>query len=100
MHGFQNPLLQKLNTFDSMHGKEFIQCLHINENHWITVSTVGCPPATIKVYDTMHGTLSTASKVIVADMMHVNDKYITVEYVNVQRQKGSSSCGPLAIAIA
>ena len=36
---------------------EFVQILNVSSNHWILISTIGCPPATVNVYDSLHGTL-------------------------------------------
>ena len=39
-------------------GGEFVQIVNLNENHWITLSTVGCQPGHINVYDSLHMGLS------------------------------------------
>ena len=36
--GLQNPILQKTNTFNVQRNLDFVQCLNIRDNHWITVS--------------------------------------------------------------
>ena len=46
----------------------FIQILNINKNHWITISTIGVPPSTVKVYDTNHGQLPHHEQKLVADI--------------------------------
>ena len=33
--------------------KQFVQVLHINENHWVTASNIGCPVATVDIFDSM-----------------------------------------------
>jgi len=116
--GFQRCVLQCTKTYHVQSGKKFVQILHVNANHWITISTVGCAPGNVKVYDTMHHKLSLEMKSTVADLMQVlinhvvvsllatvcflqvKQKFLVVEYVNVQQQKGMSDCGVLAIAIA
>ena len=98
--GFQSTTLQFTRTFEVQGDKEFVQIFNIMNSHWITVSTVGCSPEVVKVYDTMHLTLTTSVEKVIADLLHTKRKYITIEYANVQYQKGGSDCGPLAIAIA
>ena len=41
--GFQNTQFGKTCKFDSVElGEKFIQILHVDSNHWITVSNIGC----------------------------------------------------------
>ena len=43
--------------------KELVQVLHYGGNHWLTVSTIGCPPFyTVKVYDSLYSDLPTQMK--------------------------------------
>ena len=60
INGLQNVLLGQKFAFNPQ-AEEFVQILHENENHWITVSTIGCPPSTINVYDSLHGTVLSQS---------------------------------------
>ena len=98
--GLQNPILQKTKTFDVQRNLDFVQCLNIKDNHWITVSAASSIPDTINVYDSLNGTLTEPLKQIIADLMHSAGKQITVQYVSVQYQKGSQDCGLFAIAFA
>ena len=100
IHGLQNPLLQCTSTFEVMKGKQFIQILNREGNHWITISTVGCNPGTVNVYDSMNLPLSKELLSTVADLMHVSDDSIVVKYIKMQYQVGSSDCGLFAIASA
>jgi len=79
---------------------EFVQILNLNNNHWITVSTVGCQPGHINVYDSLHMTLSEHIKKVLADLLRRQDRTITINHCNVQWQSGSSDCGLFAIAFA
>ena len=79
---------------------DFVQCLNIKDNHWITVSAASSIPDTINVYDSLNGTLTEPLKQIIADLMHSAGKQITVQYASVQYQKGSQDCGLFAIAFA
>ena len=100
MSGFQNVLLQCINSYVIQRDREFVQILQVNDNHWITISTVRCDPRHVKVYDTKHTELPLSTKSIIADMLQTKVKFISIEYVNVQLQEGSSDCGLLAIAFA
>ena len=51
------------------------------------MSTVGCPPGTIKVYDSL---LTTSLKRLVADLMLHGGKKITIQHIHVQFQTGTS----------
>ena len=62
------------------------------------MSTVGCLPGAINVYDSMHLGVLTSVKVI-ADMFS-DRKFITIRQVHVQQQMGGSDCGLFAIANA
>ena len=48
----------------------------------------------------MHMYTSTPLKKIVADLIHTSNKFITINYVKMQYQTGTSDCGLFAIAAA
>ena len=50
--------LQDIQTlaFNIMQG-EFIQVLHNGAGHWVFVSTIGCSPGQVDIFDSMHGIL-------------------------------------------
>ena len=52
--GWQDLILQKTATFEVLRGKDFVQILNHEQNHWVTVSTVGCRKNTNKVYDSLN----------------------------------------------
>ena len=62
MCGLHDPMLQYMQTFDVYHNHEFVQCLNVFNNHWITISTVGCVPLVVNVYDSLHVELTTSLK--------------------------------------
>ena len=98
--GFQSTLLANVLAMDPQRNKEFIQILNVRNNHWIIISTFGCPPSTIDVYDSMHLRLSTHLKKLVADLMQSPSKEIVIRYRDVQWQSGGSDCGLFALAFA
>ena len=72
----------------------------MSHNHWITISTVGCVPGLVNVYDSLHLRLPTSLKCIIADLLHTNEGSILVQYMHMQDQGGGSDCGLFAIATA
>ena len=76
----------------------FVQVLNVSINHWVTVSTISCPPGVINVYDSMH--LETSTSLKKPDMMHSDKKAISIRTVHIQQQMGGSDCGLFAIANA
>ena len=61
MPGLQDTLLGQTLNFKVM-GDEFVQVLHSGGNHWVTVSTVGCPSSTVKVYDSLYSEIPSRTK--------------------------------------
>ena len=92
MDGLQSVLLgQKISFVPQF--EEFVQILHVNGNHCIMVSTIGCKPATINVYDSQHGFLSLRTKCLIAGIMQSQASKITVYIQDVQWQGNAHDCG-------
>ena len=87
-------------AFTIQHG-EFVQILNVSNNHWITISNIGCQSGHINVYDSM-GTncVPPRTKEQVAAILFSNKKKILLKYKQVQVQRGASDCGAFAIAFA
>ena len=100
MSGLEPPILQYTQTFDVHHNREFIQILNLANNHWITVSTVGCVPGVVNVYDSLQLGLSTSVKRTIANLLHTNKPTIVVQQARMQLQSGGSDCGLFAVATA
>ena len=79
---------------------EFVQILNAGRSHWMTVSTIGCAPGEINIYDSLHLKLSSTNKKVVSDLMMYKGQAITVNYIDVQWQSGGADCGLFAIAFA
>ena len=73
---------------------EFLQVLNVNNNHWVLLSTIGCPPATVNVYDSLHSTLSSTAQRVVADILQSPAAHITLRYIDVQWQSNTYDCLP------
>ena len=52
IRGFQRPTLGPIKQFDIMTG-DFIQILNINNNHWVCVSSIACPPGHVNLMDSL-----------------------------------------------
>ena len=81
-------------------GGEFVQIVNIGQSHWITLSTVGCQPGHINVYDSLHMGLSSTVKKLIADLLQWKGNDITFNYCDVQWQVGGDDCGIFAITFA
>ena len=54
--GLQSPSLGEKFAMEPQAG-EFVQVLNVSNNHWITISTIGCEMLAVNVYDSQHGYL-------------------------------------------
>ena len=97
--GFQASVLGERLAMNPQPG-EFVQIICVGGNHWICVSTVGCQPSAINVYDSLHGRLDKHTRTLIADLMQSQQRTIEVCYADVQRQSGGSDCGLFAVAFA
>ena len=95
----QDPMMQVTHSFEVESG-EFVQILNVNENHWLTISTIQCSPGHVKLYNSIPSCIPSSTKQTIAELLHTTCKQISIEYVNMQSQIGSSACGLFAIATA
>ena len=98
--GIQPSTLQYTQMFDIHSNREFVQCLNLADNHWTTVSTVGCVPGVVNVYDSLNYGLTTSIKRTIANLVHTDKPTITIQRAPMQLQRGGSDCGLFAIASA
>ena len=98
--GLQPTSMAYTHGFDIQRG-DFVQVLNVYGSHWITVSNIGCPTGTVDVYDSLLSrTLSSHTKKHIASILYLTSKKITVNFVAVQVQSGSSDCGLYSLAFA
>ena len=50
--GFQRPTFGSVGQFDVV-TSEFVQDLHVNNNHWVFVSSINCVPGYINLMDSL-----------------------------------------------
>ncbi len=108
--GWQSPQLCKRKTlFKPLPVKApFIQVLHVNGNHWVTISNV--KPNSDKIFDdtvciydsnwTEKSSLSLNTKQQICSFFKCKAKKVFFEFVNVDRQTNGSDCGLYALAFA
>jgi len=98
IEGFQRPMLGPVRNFSIVSG-EFVQILHTGHDHWVCVSSVGCPPGTVKLFDSLyHDIISQEVEDQVKDLLA--DSFQKLEFAPCQQQRNGSDCGVFAIAFA
>ena len=102
LQGFQNTLLGQKYLFSvfATDSRPFVQILHINNNHWITATDVGCEPGNVYIYDSMHQYITLNCKKQICSFLKPKQKVLNFCLINMQSQTDSSSCGLFAIAVA
>ena len=98
MNGLQPPVLEDNYAMSPSPNGDFVQVIQANNDHWLALSTVGCQPSEICVFDSLGGQLPQKRIKLVADLLQSKEKELTLEYVNVQKQRGGSDCGLFALA--
>ena len=93
------PVLQKVFAFQ-VHSGEFVQIIHVRNNHWCVVSTVGCETGVVHVYDSLYRTLSKETVRLIASLAYSPCSELRVTMMDVEKQSNLSDCGVLAIAYA
>ena len=93
--GLQDTLLQQNFSWD-IPTSEFVQVLHVNGNHWITISNIGVSDNSVNVYDSLYNGITQTTKEIIAKYVH--KEKVKINIINVQQQENDSDCGVFAIA--
>ena len=94
MAGLQPPVLQKVFAFQ-VHSGEFVQIIHVRNNHWCVVSTVGYETGAVHVYDSLCKTISKETVRLIASLVYSPCSELRVTMMDVEKH-----CGVLAIAYA
>ena len=69
---------------------EFVQFLHVEGNHWITISNIGEKENCVNLYDSLYNGVSQATKELIANYM--NKDKVKINIINVQQQENNSDC--------
>ena len=81
----------------------FVQILNVNDNHWITMSNIGCPKDTAVIYDSLHHDISSYDDQLLRQMAYMlmpRSRHMTLFTADMEKQVGTSDCGLFAIAAA
>ena len=98
IEGFQRPTLGPVRNFSVFSG-EFVQILHTGQTHWVCVSSVGCIPGTVTLFDSLyHDKISQEVEDHVRNLLAHN--FQKLEYAPCQQQTNGRDCGVFAIAFA
>ena len=98
IEGFQRPTLGPVRNFNIVSG-EFVQILHTGNSHWVCVSSIGCLPGHVKLYDSLYDdAISQEIEQQTNDML--GGRLVSLVPASVQQQSNGSNCGIFAIAFA
>ena len=78
-----------------------MQVLNVSDNHWITISNIGCGPGIVNVFDSIpQSSVSSCTKEQIAAILFSEEHTISLHFKQVQVQRGHADCGLFAIAFA
>ena len=97
VRGLQTPLLGQSLTY-AVTEPPFVQILHVNSLHWMTV--VGVHKSLVKVYDSLYKYTSTCVTSQAAAILKSQSDHILFQIEKTQFQQGGLDCGLFAIAFA
>ena len=96
--GFQRPTLGPVRNFDVV-SSEFVQILHTGNSHWVCISSVGCLPGHVNLYDSLYDSvLSPEIEEQAKDLL--GGRLEALNLMPVQQQRNGSDCGVFAIAFS
>ena len=105
IYGFQSPQCGKFFRFKPVPtNKKYVQVLHVEECHWITVSNIDVRQDTmirnqVCIYDSLKsGCISLTTKKQIASLTKPIHRELQLDVMNIMTQPDSSSCGLFAIA--
>lgn len=91
--GFQWPMLGPVRNFDLV-SSEFVKILHTGNSHWVCISSVGCLPGHVNLYDIFYDS-------VLSQEINKNDllggKLEALNPMPAQQQRNGSGCGVFAI---
>ena len=68
--------------------------------HWVCVSTIGCGPGHVNVYDSLYSATPPALVKQLCCLLQTKEKQLTINVMEMQAQSGGNDCGCFAIACA
>uniref|UniRef100_UPI00359027FA uncharacterized protein n=1 Tax=Myxine glutinosa TaxID=7769 RepID=UPI00359027FA len=97
--GLNPPSLFVCGQMETVVGN-FIQILHTNGNHWVTVTNIGCNKGEVNIYDSLHRHVGKDVRDCITRMLHTASKDLTIVMPQMGKQGNSGDCGVMAIAAA
>ena len=97
--GLQPPCLGPTCAFD-IQKKDFVQIISNGYDHWLTVSTIGAEDGTVNVYDSLYVSVGSRAKDQIAAIVNTDEREITLNFIDVQKQRGTCDCGLFSMAFA
>ena len=95
--GLQDTVLQSLRMWEKV-TSEYIQVFLVNNNHWVTASTVGARADNINIYDSMMLYPSSETLDLIAHFHRSTSRQLTFNIMHVQKQENDVDCGAFALA--
>ena len=80
--------------------RDYVQILHVNGNHWVTISDMGLEPDTVSVYDSVRSSLTDSMIQTIARFHKPEGRCLKLNIMNVDQQSNGYDCGPYAVAFA
>ena len=96
--GFQRPTLGRVRNFDVV-SSEFVQILHTGNSHWVCISSVGCLPGHVNLYDSLYDSVLRQEIEEQANDL-LGGRLEALNPMPVQQQRNGSDCGVFAIAFS
>ena len=76
-----------------------VQILHTGSDHWVCVSSIGCLPGYVNLYDSLyHDAICQEVEDQTNDLL--GGRLVSLQFVSVQQQTNGCDCGIFAIAFA
>ena len=98
LEGLQHPTLGRVQNFDVVSG-EFLQILHTGSDHWACISSIGCLPGKVHLYDSLfHDVISQGIEEQTNDLLGGN--LVELQFVPVHQKTNYSDHRVFAIAFA
>ena len=97
--GFQRPTLGPVRNFDVVSG-ELVQILHTGNDHWVCISSIGCVPGYVNLFDSLYHDSVIIQEVEEQTNDLLGGRLIGLDPKPVQQQTNGSDCGVFAVAFA
>ena len=91
-NGLQDTLELSKNLKWRSNSVDFVQIVHVSQNHWVCVSNILSPPDIVEVFDSLPATFSSTLKRQVAAVLRCRGPQFTLCYIDVQHQNGADDC--------